>query len=301
VLKRLSILLVFGISILYLTLLGPSSILHILGWSSILVPSVWFGLAVMWLAKMCSGRLFLYVLIIGGYLLLNHMAMYIQSTIPSVPVNHMTVFLGGLFLLPILLPYAILMHTIVQLHRATQWPHYYIYTDASGNFQMAHIYGLVVSVVFLIPFLVFTETIRFFPFWLIILIIFSSLITYGQLRKVNSEEIECIIRFFKRAPHLLGPARVILASFLLISLLSIILEYFRGMWLFAILCWISLFVLTANLWKVYKHIFMPKPEISGKIESISILIRWSPKLIILTCLAMIFYYSLFIFIKVGDW
>lgn len=246
----LSVLLCVG-SIVYLWILGFGNIVATLGWATILLPTAWVGLYVSFRTRTYSRSILSLLLMLFGFVALNHISVLVfDKTGPTKPI---WVFLLQVFV--IWLPFASMVTAI---------------TKKPGKFRFKEkidFFGMWITLLGL-------WSLSFFSVWWSDTLTPSGLLalTYGPTAlyggmvlvlffRMTRGEFEYLMNAPVRAPSHAKSFSLIAKAFLGATVASLGLEFFRGMWLVAILSSASLLALSAALFLLYRNVFLPSsPE-----------------------------------------
>ena len=118
-------------------------------------------------------------------------------------------------------------------------------------------------------------------------ILVSTIIIFVFLSRLSANDIEFVLRPLERNLH----AELKIGRYFLMGnffiFFAIFLEFFRGLWIFSILCILLLTFINLNLFLFYKYIFCHRPvqiQIPGKINIPNI---WSKRFVILNYIVFI--------------
>ncbi len=237
------------LSLVYLWFLGLPNILPTLGWSTLLLPIAWISLYVCTKLKAYSRSILIFALLLFGCVFLNQIGALIFNGVISTASIWLFMLQGFLIWVPF----------ISMVTTVTKKPERFRLREAVDYFSLWLAYLPMWSVLIFSP----LWNNQLSPSRLLILLYAPTLLyaflIFVMFLRMTRQEFEYLMSAPIRAPNHAKRFKRITILFLVLGLASIGLEYFRGMWMFALLGCFSLILLSAAICTLYRHIFLPMP------------------------------------------
>lgn len=262
----LSLLLCFA-SLVYLWILGFDNILPTLGWSAFLLPVAWVGLYASVRVKAYSRSIVSFVLVLFGFVVLNQVgALILDKTIPATSI--------WLFVLPVFVVWLPFTYT---LEIITKKPVRKVKFKEGIHFFGLWLYCIGMWCLSM-----------FFPVWAdrpnpsrIVFLLYGPTFLYALLvfimfLRMPREEFEYLMNAPVRGPGQAKRFKLITLIFLILTVASLGLEVVRGMWRFGVLGCSSLVLLSANIYLVYRLVFLTLPPKIDKPSTFHFPLSYTP-------------------------
>lgn len=241
-------LIILAISTCYVVWLG-TNILVTLGWASFLLPIIWIILALSLRLKTYYAETLLFVLTLAGFVVANHIT-YI-SVEGQLPLNIVNIYL---YLLPtglIYVPFTCLMDT--PFLKTSKLPDKN--PEVFKNYRKILCCLAILPIFITLALLCLITRLSLVPFFLFIPYVLSLVVLLATLGQLPAGEMEYLLQSLHRVTDQGARCRVksLLVIFVALTVLAVLLEYFRGLWLYGLLYACVLSFICLNLLIVYQH------------------------------------------------
>jgi hypothetical protein len=262
------------LNIAYIFILGFHNLAKNLGWASIL-PIVLICFAVLLIRiKRYYKSLLLYTLFLIGMVAFNHIVQFIIANGNNISINILTIYMlhlgiGTIYFVYIILLTSAMKRTCVSSNEGEK---------IIKGVNLAIGYPFIVSYMLIFPFV--RNSTNFYSLCLISLLpfIFSPIMNYCLFALLKREEIDLLLTIEERYPALLKKYRLFLSGLVSIGLVSLALEYFRGMWLFGIINTVLFLSIIFALHSIFRNVFRVKtsnPHPLTMLNALGSIKKWS--------------------------
>jgi hypothetical protein len=218
--------LLFLLSILYVGSVGLTHVLPTLGGASLLIPGVWAGCLLSLRSRHYGWHLLCASTLLSGLVLFNHTGFLLYSGLLSFHSDKWT-------LVAFMVPFAMIEGSYGQLiEMALQKKS----SRATENRVYLNLKTILVSCILMplflaIPILSTTHPIFKIPIVLLSALCVGKMVAIGFLTRMNSCEVECLLKPLLRKPGWGRGLRIIMIALSAAGLASLCFEHSRGLWL----------------------------------------------------------------------
>jgi len=242
-------------SMVYLWCLGLNEILRTLGWSTLLLPVAWVGLYVSTRAKVYRWSILSFTVMLFGFVLLNQMGIFVlHKTIPIESVWSVLMQMAVVWL-----PFVSMVSSITKKPIRD-----FRIKEGIDFFSMWFTWLGLWSMTMFFPLWADTPSLSKSLFLICAPTLLYSSLVFVMFIRLTGEELEYLMNAPARVPRQAKHFKRIAVAFFVLTVGSLALEVFRGMWIFALTGCSSLLFLSANIYLIHRRIFLSLPSQANK-------------------------------------